>query len=743
MLKVVEGGGFSGACVSHEQLLTDEIARRNLPAEVVEDMELSAMSLAEAKTAGISVYGIQGATGCIMMPTFNLAGEKSLVGRVRFTGHAMRMDHKSQTLKPVRYSQPKGIYIPPYFARTTARQVRSARDKDINLFITEGEFKAAVVAWAMRQLGIDDEWVVIGLRGVSMHTPDVTVTNYQGLHHEIRQFDLADWSAGGMVAGGKRRKCVICFDWDLPKEGDENDQRTDPRDLKPQVKLEEDKLCAKLHVLGGNPYKVRLAELVDVLHEKLAIDDMILEHGPQILERVLYEAKQWCHSPISVTYRFGPVAKAAMGTRLARYNQIMWVDLCTRGVFTTRATAAEALSSYKLEAPVLSGTQSKDVIKPALKWDFIADDGYAGTHEFDLLPMSKRGVAISPEGVINLWKGWCREPEAGDIGPWLEWTNLFFSREPEFEKHFHRWVGHLVQKPDVRHTTSIVFSSRDEGSGKSFTAESIANMLGVGLNQPAGVVGSGAIFDGFNDNMAGKVLIVANEPSSDNEDHSAKWKDARTAPFISINKKYGAKYDVINRLNFMVTTNKPYVTKVNDRTRRDAIYKPEGLDLPLVREVVRRVADWMNSGGYAIMLDWYMKLDLQGFSANDPAPETKSRERMIEDSRTGVEQDIYELVENAMEWLKHRGENGMLVPCGVMTTVVKDHLRHAQSTGQSVRRILQDVCHVHRTEHKLNIIDQGVRRGVFCYVLGGDESKSEHALKVGQQWVDAVLAGEV
>lgn len=743
MTNVIEGGGFSGACVTHDQLLQDEVKRRGLPQEVVEDMELSAMSLDEAKEAGISVYGIQGATGCILMPTFNLQGEKSLIGRVRFTGQATRIDPKTRMPKPIRYSQPKGIYIPPYFARTTARQVRSARDKDINLFITEGEFKAAVVAWAMRQLGIDDEWVVIGLRGVSMHTPDVTVTNYQGLHHEIRQFDLADWSAGGMIAGAKRRKIVVCFDWDAPKEGDENDKRNDPMDLKPQVKLEEDKLCAKLHVLGGDPHKVRLAEISEVLEEKLAIDDMILAHGPQILNQVLYEAKRWCHNPISVTYRFGTVAKSAMGTRLARYNQIMWVDLCTRAIFTSRNNAVEALSSYKLEAPVLSGGQSKDVIKPALKWDFIADDGYAGTHEFDLLPASRKGVAISPDGTINLWKGWCREPMAGDVGPWLKWTKLFFSREPEFEQHFHRWVGHLVQSPAQRHTTSIVFSSRDEGSGKSFTAESIANMLGVGNGQPAGVVGSGAIFDGFNDNMAGKVLIVANEPSSDNEDHSAKWKDARTAPFISINKKYGAKYDMPNRLNFMVTTNKPYVTKVNDRTRRDAIYKPEGLNLTEVREVIRSVVEWMAVGGYSIMLDWYMKLDLGGFSTSDPAPITKSREQMIEDSRSGVEQDIYELIEGAKYWMEERKIEGMLVAQDAMTSLVKDHFRHANSSSQSVRRILHDMCRVVRTDHKVAITENGVRRSVLCYVIGSEHEAQQLRTKNGAAWVNAVLAGEI
>lgn len=740
MLTVVEGVGFAGACVTNDQLLNDELKRRNLPAEVVKDMELSAMSMAEAKALGISVYGVQGATGCIMLPTFNLEGQKSEIGRVRFTGSAMRVDAKTGALKPVRYSQPKGIYIPPYFAKTAARKVRSARDRDINLFVTEGEFKAAVVAWAMRQLGIDDQWVVIGLRGVSMHTPDVAASNYQGLHHELRQFDMADWHSGGMIAGGVRRKIVVCFDWDAPKEGDDDDKRSDPFDLKPQVKLEEDKLCAKFHVLGGDPHKVRLSKIVETRANKLAIDDMILELGPSILSKVLYEAQCWCHDALSVTYRYTPVAKAAMTTRMAKYNQTMWVDLCTKGVFNTDGQAAAATSSYKLECPVLSGGHPKDVTKSAMKWDFILEGGYAGTREFDLLPTAKRGVAISPDGVVNLWRGWCREPEAGDIGPWLEWTNLFFSKEPMFEQHFHRWVGHLVQHPDIRHTTSIVFSSIDEGSGKSFTAESIANMLGVGMGQPAGVVGSGAIFDGFNDNMAGKVLIVANEPSSDNEDHTAKWKDARTAPFISINKKYGAKYDVINRLNFMVTTNKPYVTKVNDRTRRDAIYKPEGLDLVLVRDTVRRVSNWMERGGYEVMLGWYMNLDLQGFRANDPAPETKSREMMIEDSRTGVEQDVFELIDDAKHWLEVRKEDGMLIPQGVMTSIVKDHLRHSNSSGQSVRRILKSVCRVERLESKVRI---DAHKQTFCYVIGIINHGNQAALKAGQRWVDDVLSGNV
>jgi hypothetical protein len=134
-----------------------------------------------------------------------------------------------------------------------------------------------------------------------------------------------------------------------------------------------------------------------------------------------------------------------------------------------------------------------------------------------------------------------------------------------------------------------------------------------------------------------------NEPSSDRDDHSAKLKNYITSNEIAINNKYGAQYTVTNYLNFVFTTNKPYVTHMGNTARREAIYSPHTLTNKETHPKVSALFSWARSSGFGIMLNWYYERDISEFDPRKAAPETSSRKQAIELSKTPLESFANEL----------------------------------------------------------------------------------------------------
>ena len=155
-----------------------------------------------------------------------------------------------------------------------------------------------------------------------------------------------------------------------------------------------------------------------------------------------------------------------------------------------------------------------------------------------------------------------------------------------------------------------------EGMGKSAVPEFIAEMLGMGDAAPATTLGPDDLFGNFNGTMRGKVFVVVNEPSSDRDDHSAKLKNLITGKEITINNKYGAQYTVRNYVNYVFTSNKPYITHMGASSRREAIYKCPTFNQLDILTRVGKMMKWAranNGAGFAAVLNWYMSRDISDF----------------------------------------------------------------------------------------------------------------------------------
>jgi hypothetical protein len=148
----------------------------------------------------------------------------------------------------------------------------------------------------------------------------------------------------------------------------------------------------------------------------------------------------------------------------------------------------------------------------------------------------------------------------------------------------------------------------------------------------------------FNGIFKNKILIVINEPSSDREDHSAQLKSMITGKEIAINNKYGAQYNIENYMNFIFTSNKPYITKMGNNARREAIYKPASLTNLETHPKVVRLMPWARSDqGFGKVLNWYYNRDISSFDPAKPAPDTKYKQVAIQAGRSPIEAFAKEL----------------------------------------------------------------------------------------------------
>jgi hypothetical protein len=246
-----------------------------------------------------------------------------------------------------------------------------------------------------------------------------------------------------------------------------------------------------------------------------------------------------------------------------------------------------------------------------------------------------QGIQITPEGKYNTLVDWAHEPLNGDPALYLEEIDNFFRDEPLMIDYWHDFVANIIQRPWIRNNTCPQFLSPIQGIGKSAIPEFIAEMMGNKYGQPATVIGPGELFESKNQELEGKLFVVVNEPNSDQNTHQAKFKDLITSPRLMIDRKYGAKFSIDNYINYVLTTNKPFVVQMDDGSRREAIYRPTSLTPEEMAPRIKRLMEWgRTQDGFGIVLNWYTQRDLSKFDPKAPAPMTDHKRAAVELSRT-------------------------------------------------------------------------------------------------------------
>lgn len=590
-------------------------AQTTQPATLYQDF-LAARGFTPADIAALGLelldpdetYGLLGHTRewSIKLPYFDTQGQETGFTRVRLLMPKSKM----------KYSQARASGSHIYFPPTVGwRQV--CQDVDVPLIITEGEFKA----WALtRKIATDQlPYAALGLAGVTSWT-DRTGLH---LHKDLMQIY---WKRKTSFQE-KHRKVYIVFDYDgAGDDGEPNEQ----------VGMAETRLAVTLRGLGAEVYLCRVGKFGPGKGSKYAIDDHLqgggdlgqvlsatstVMNGIDTLETKLYEFKTLyaLYNGDVIRLRDGlilPWSKAKIDSA-----QHYFIQITQKPNGQTSSREIALIDEYK-------------------KWPKCCKLEHIGMYP------EHQGMPITPDKCYNLFKPWAYEPTSGDPSPYLDFCKYFFQAEPHFEEYWHDWVANVIQQPWRRNNTTPQFIHDMEGMGKSAIPEFVAEMLGYGDGAPAATLGPDDLFGNFNGLMKGKVFVVVNEPSSDRDDHSAKLKNLITGKEITINNKYGAQYTLRNYVNYVFTSNKPYITHMGESSRREAIYKCPTFNQLDILTRVGKMMQWAranNGAGFSAVLNWYMNRDIHDYDPYAPAPKTKYKDIAIALSKTPMESFAVEL----------------------------------------------------------------------------------------------------
>lgn len=189
----------------------------------------------------------------IVLPFFEPGASEPTLCRVR-PDKPRTKESKGRT-RTVKYEQPKGVPLVPYFpvgSRTDGR----LKDVSKPLVFTEGEKKAAL----LDQLG----FAVVGAAGVS---------NFHDKPHrdDNDEWRLHPWITNHCTLSG--RVCLICFDSDAAE--------------KDEVMRAAGQLAGMIHAAGGIPRFVSIPSDGD---NKLGIDDFFVKFGEDATRALLANA---------------------------------------------------------------------------------------------------------------------------------------------------------------------------------------------------------------------------------------------------------------------------------------------------------------------------------------------------------------------------------------------------------------------------------------------------------------------
>jgi len=319
-----------------------------------------------------------------------------------------------------------------------------------------------------------------------------------------------------------------------------------------------------------------------------------------------------------------------------------------------------------------------------------------------------QGFNITPDGYYNFTKNWKYEPLAGPCDPWLHWCKYFFKDAPEFEEFFHNWVAQFLQKPWERNNTTIQFISPRQGIGKSFTVGWIAEMMGeLSLS-----LGPDRLFERFNSFLLNRILIIVDEPSTDNARHADTVKNYVTNDSIPIEIKNQDVFSITNYINYAFTTNHAKVTTVNEGARREAIYIPHSLDPIACHAMIHDVKAWCKEEqGFEHMMHFYTTRDLSTFDSRAPAPMTDHKQEVIQASKSAWAQ----FAQDVWEWVDLELDGVAALSKSMMTTLIRyfDY-ESARLTSHNINNSFNELCFVQQNKVIKNHDGQPVR----CLLLG-------------------------
>jgi hypothetical protein len=182
-------------------------------------------------------------------------------------------------------------------------------------------------------------------------------------------------------------------------------------------------------------------------------------------------------------------------------------------------------------------------------------------------PKAPAGASLA--GQFNLWRGFAVEPRKG----WSKqrrlvnhiWRVICRKDKAKF-KYLMRWLGWAVQNPDKTPETVIVLKSNLQGTGKSTLSYVMRAIFG---NHAHVIADKERLLGRFNANLETACFICAEEMIWAGDRGTADaLKSLVTGDSLTLEVKNGARWEIPNRLHFIMTTNHDHAVHAGAHDRR-------------------------------------------------------------------------------------------------------------------------------------------------------------------------------
>jgi hypothetical protein len=228
----------------------------------------------------------------------------------------------------------------------------------------------------------------------------------------------------------------------------------------------------------------------------------------------------------------------------------------------------EALAPCAVEIDAGGETSKKKRVPLATYWRHSSDRRTYEEVVFD----PAQPIGELPGRRFNRWRGLAITP--GGIGCGRMLAHLFriiCRRDRALFAYLLDWLAAMVQRPETRAGTALVFLSEREGTGKSTVAGWFSDMFGdaaLDVNTSDHVVGK------HNGHLEETVLLVINEALfAGDRKVGDSLKSLITDPRLTIEPKYRQAYQAVNRLHIVITTNHPHAVPAGNGARRFVIFE--------------------------------------------------------------------------------------------------------------------------------------------------------------------------
>lgn len=629
--------------MKHKRLLKSEVKKlteQKLHTSNISKIDMKDFDFSPVIAKTVKGYGDHFENrGGIFIPYYDLKGKVTDFFRVRYLEDPL--EDERFTDKPPKYMQPKGV-APQFYLPPIIDWEEVAKEPEIDVYITEGEFKAAC--------GAINSMATIGLGGVySWKSKKLKLPS-------IVDFEDFEW---------KGRDVYLVFDADLKSNH--------------MVQMALNDLAKTLMRFGAIPKLSFVEEIPEA--PKTGMDDYIFHRGVEDFEReVIKKSKTYSMSGELVALN-SEVAYLKNPGAVIRFEDsyVMFAKDFTGHQYANRHFFEERFNAKgEPMAPL-----KKSAARGWLEWE--------GRNELE-------GVTYVPgeeriyENKFNMWRDGHVKPEKGNIKPWLEFMDYIFRNEKDARSWFERWCAIQFQKPGVKLYSACLFWGSKQGTGKSLVGITLGEIFGGNYS----LLNPEMLKDGHNEWQVNKQFILGDEVTgSDKRKDADLIKRLITQPQVRINEKYKPTYEIPDTINYMFTSNHPDAFFLEDSDRRMFVQKMPRSAMPT--EWYQKYDKWLfKENGAAHLYHYFLNLDIGDFHEKERAMVTNAKRDMIITGKSELGRWVSDMLDSPDEYLWMGGiplESDLLTQQQILNCYNTDTMNNvkAQGMGKMLRTAIDPV----------------------------------------------------